>query len=240
MNKCYRCKETKPIEEMSPTKGFCKPCKKAYAKEYNLKNRERILDYSRAYNKENKELLKERAKNTVRKKQPAEVRKAYRDKNKEKIRLARKEYNSRPEVIEQTKLYKKEYAEKLKKLKPPKVKKEKVVKVKPPVKTLEEKRAWKRAYKKHRKATDVNYRVRVNLSKRLYYALGRNYVKSASTIQLLGCDVRFLKSHLEKKFLPTMTWDNYGTLWHIDHILPCASFDLSDHEQQNKVFIIGN
>jgi DNA/RNA endonuclease G (NUC1) len=32
-----------------------------------------------------------------------------------------------------------------------------------------------------------------------------------------------------------MTWDNYGK-WHIDHILPCASFDLSKKEEQEKCF----
>lgn len=240
MNKCYRCKETKPLEEMSATKGFCKPCKKAYTKEYNLKHRDKIRESRKVYTEQNKELIKQRAQNTVRKKQSPEVCKAYKERNKEKIRLARKEYNSKLEVREKKKLYNRERAEKLRLSKPPKVKKEKVIKVKPPVKTLEERRVWRRDYKKRRMATDISFRIRVNLSKRLYYALGRNYVKSASTIQLLGCNVKFLKSYLESKFLPTMTWDNYGTLWHIDHIIPCASFDLSDSKQQNRCFHYSN
>lgn len=33
-----------------------------------------------------------------------------------------------------------------------------------------------------------------------------------------------------------MTWDNYGKYWHIDHIIPCSSFDLTDIEQQKKCF----
>lgn len=34
-----------------------------------------------------------------------------------------------------------------------------------------------------------------------------------------------------------MTWENYGFYtWHIDHIRPCASFDLSDPEQQKICF----
>ena len=32
-----------------------------------------------------------------------------------------------------------------------------------------------------------------------------------------------------------MSWDNYGD-WHIDHIIPCAAFDLTDIEQQKKCF----
>jgi HNH endonuclease. len=34
-----------------------------------------------------------------------------------------------------------------------------------------------------------------------------------------------------------MSWDNYGRDgWHIDHIRPCASFDLTDPEQQRQCF----
>jgi hypothetical protein len=240
MKKCYKCKETKPLEEMSATKGFCKPCKKAYTKEYNLKNRERMLESSRYYAKENRELIREKVRIYNHTPQRKEARKAYKQKNRERVLLDKKKYNSRPEVKEKKKLYNKKRAEELRLSKPPKVKKEKIVKVKPPVKTLEETRAWRRTYKKHKKATDVNYRMRVNLSKRLYYALDRTNKKSASIIELLGCDIVFLRNHLESKFLPTMTWDNYGTLWHIDHILPCVSFDLSCPEQQNKCFHYSN
>lgn len=34
-----------------------------------------------------------------------------------------------------------------------------------------------------------------------------------------------------------MTWENHKHCgWHLDHIIPCSSFDLSDPEQQNKCF----
>jgi hypothetical protein len=44
---------------------------------------------------------------------------------------------------------------------------------------------------------------------------------------------------LEKKFLPGMNWENYGE-WHIDHIVPCSSFDLSKSEQQKICFNYSN
>ena len=74
-----------------------------------------------------------------------------------------------------------------------------------------------------------------NLRNRLWHAVKKGY-KTSKSLELLGCTIPELKIHLEAKFLPTMTWENYGTLWHIDHITPCASFDLTDPEQQKKCF----
>ncbi|MCI4437669.1 MAG: hypothetical protein JHC33_12755, partial [Ignisphaera sp.] len=75
------------------------------------------------------------------------------------------------------------------------------------------------------------------ISSRIRTALKRNIaLKNTKSIKLLGCDVSFLKLYIESKFLPTMTWENYGKYWHIDHIIPCASFDLSIEEEQKKCF----
>jgi len=63
--------------------------------------------------------------------------------------------------------------------------------------------------------------------------------KAKCTIKLIGCDVKELKSHLEKQFTDGMNWENYGK-WHIDHIIPCASFDLTDPQQQKKYFHYSN
>jgi len=55
--------------------------------------------------------------------------------------------------------------------------------------------------------------------------------KSATTQTLTGCTWEFLVEYLESKFKPGMTWENRSE-WHIDHIIPLASFDLTDPEQQ--------
>lgn len=52
------------------------------------------------------------------------------------------------------------------------------------------------------------------------------------TIQLIGCSLNFLRSHLERQFKRGMTWQNYGSKWHIDHIIPLSKFNLRDPNQQ--------
>lgn len=94
-----------------------------------------------------------------------------------------------------------------------------------------------------RRKTDINFKIRMNLRNRLWYALnGKN--KSKRTIELLGCSIDFLKGYIEAQFKERMTWENYGTgyadkgmqEWHIDHIKECCSFDLSDPKQQEECF----
>jgi hypothetical protein len=63
----------------------------------------------------------------------------------------------------------------------------------------------------------------------------RGHSKSDTTINMLGCTIKEFWIHLEKKFTKGMTRENHGE-WHVDHIIPCASFDLSKPEEQAKCF----
>lgn len=82
---------------------------------------------------------------------------------------------------------------------------------------------------------DPNFKLRRTISTRIWHAL-KGTCKSAKTQQLLGCNSELLKNHLEQKFLKGMTWNNYGKQWHIDHIIPCDSFDLTLPDEQKKCF----
>ena len=89
-------------------------------------------------------------------------------------------------------------------------------------------------YHKFKTLTDPNYKIRKNLRRRIKDALDGK-LKHSKTIELLGCSIESFRKHLEERFQPNMGWHNYGS-WHIDHIRPCASFDLSDTEQQKQCF----
>ena len=83
-----------------------------------------------------------------------------------------------------------------------------------------------------RRDEDPKYRVMMALHCRLYMAVK---VKSGKTLELTGCSKEELVTHLESKFTEGMTWENYGE-WHVDHIRPCASFNLENPEEQKRCF----
>lgn len=97
------------------------------------------------------------------------------------------------------------------------------------------KRSRMRDYLKERRAKDPNFKLLTNSRTRINQALKAN-TKGAGTQALLGMEIREFKIYIQGQFLPGMTWENYGPVWHIDHIRPCDSFDLTDSAQQRECF----
>jgi hypothetical protein len=79
-----------------------------------------------------------------------------------------------------------------------------------------------------------NVRIANNLRRRINLAL-KGKTKYKKTFELIGCNIKQLIKHLESTFKIGMSW-NKRSLIHIDHIRPCASFDLSKPEEQIKCF----
>lgn len=92
--------------------------------------------------------------------------------------------------------------------------------------------------KKKRMEFDINYRMRYKLRRRIANALRHVHAdKHFKTMELIGCTVQEARAHIESLWQPGMNWDNHNTHgWHIDHIMSCAAFDLSDPEQQKRCF----
>jgi len=96
------------------------------------------------------------------------------------------------------------------------------------------------AYQKAKRQIDPAFRIASNyrsfIASHIAKRKGR---KSAKLEALVGCTPKELVLHLEAQFDGGMSWDNYGE-WHIDHIRPCASFDLTDETQQRECFHFSN
>ena len=93
--------------------------------------------------------------------------------------------------------------------------------------------ARNRRYNKHRYQTNLNFRIASTLRARFGRACRDGTRKYTSAVRDLGCTIGELKKYLENQFVPGMTWDSYGLKgWHIDHIRPISSFDLTDPDQQ--------
>lgn len=91
-------------------------------------------------------------------------------------------------------------------------------------------------YGVRRRKSDFNFRILGALRTRLNSAIkSQNVTKQVKTIELIGCSIEELKSHLESLFTEGMSWENYGE-WHVDHKRPCASFDLTKEEEQKLCF----
>lgn len=105
-------------------------------------------------------------------------------------------------------------------------------------------KARRNALIKQRKATDPAFAIARVLRRTLARKLRRSLTtKTANTMDLLGCSIAEFLSHLERQFLPGMTWSNWGrgaNRWQIDHKRPIASFDLTDPDQQRICFHFSN
>lgn len=163
-------------------------------------------------------------------------RRDYRAKNKDKIAADHRAYAERNQehVQRYQRAYKVKNAERLRL-----ARRTETAKVKHRARAMSFYRAHQRelqAKRRERYRKSPEFRLRVLLQSRLIYALrSQSVAKTAGTKELVGCDLSFLRRHIEKQFKPGMTWDNHGE-WHIDHIKPCASFCLLDPGQQRLCF----
>ena len=96
--------------------------------------------------------------------------------------------------------------------------------------TDEQRRESRRRSKRAYYAKSAGYRLQQRLRKRVAKALGGKIAGKLGA-RWFGCSPAELMAHLEAQFTAGMTWENRGE-WHVDHVRPLASFDLSDPEQR--------
>ncbi len=88
-----------------------------------------------------------------------------------------------------------------------------------------------------RRHIDPNYRMICVLRSRLSNAIKmKGTRKMGHTMDLLGCNIGYFKNWIEFQFDDKMNWNNHGTYWHIDHVKPCSSYDLTNEQEQRACF----
>ena len=212
---CSTSKENKTRDKFSyrnDTKKYrnqCICCYKTKKQEYRQNNKTRIKNRDLIYKSKNREYINKQAKEYYTKNKETILNKQKTpDELKKRRMLGRLRRLNNPSVI----IYEKAYSLKNK------------------THLLEH----RNKRNKERYMLDKQYKLRVLLRNRILKAL-KGSQKSDHTIQLLGCSINTLQIHLEKLFQSGMTWSNHGK-WEIDHIRPCASFDLNDPKQQIECF----
>lgn len=83
-----------------------------------------------------------------------------------------------------------------------------------------------RDYAAARRKTDPQFRLRGSITRLVGCFMSRRGHSKAgqSFFTAIGYTLAELCAHIERQFAPGMTWENYGS-WHVDHVLPNASFD---------------
>lgn len=85
---------------------------------------------------------------------------------------------------------------------------------------------------------DVSKKTMDNLKKRYQISFRRWIMgESGGTVApYIGADIGFVREWIASKFLAGMNWNNYGTSWVIDHIVPVRLFDLTNTEDLKLVW----
>jgi hypothetical protein len=214
MRICKMCEIEKDITEYYLNKEgklkslTCIECSKNKFKEYYQNNREKKLKYQSEYIKKNREKIKLSVKKhrEENKEIISKRRKAKYQRNKEEIKKKSREYynDNREKINDKRRGSKKslEYYHKNKESILPK--------------TYE--------YRSNRLKEDNLYRLIHTIRVLIRGSLKRKFTtKSKKTIEILGCSFDEFKSYLESKFDEKMNWENQGTYWHMDHIIPISS-----------------
>ena len=224
MKTCTKCKIEKELTDFHINRArkdglctMCKECLRSYSLNYNHTHgnlKEKKLEYYYTH----KEQQQKKHKDWVTKNRASqlEYKKKYQAKHKKEIHDKRSK-----KYFENPKLY------------------------------LDRKETWRKnnlnkaaAYVTRRYHSETDYRLPIILRARIKAAI-RNNSKKEKTFALLGCTIEFLKSHLQKTAIQNgymeFNINNYsGREYHIDHIIPCDSFDLSNIENQKKCFHYSN
>jgi hypothetical protein len=204
---CSKCQENKPLSDFSKDKHkkdglncYCKLClsekvkqRSEYYSKYRENNRQKNNDYAKSYRKTNCHKRKEWVSNN--KDKLKEINDRYYLKNRKQINERKRNSEKRKEYVKKYRIDNKE--------------------------KIKEKR---KCYFNKRMKNDYLFKMKRDIRSMIGCSFRKKgYRKKSKTFDILGCDFEMLVEHLEKQFDNNMSWNNRGTYWDIDHIIPLSS-----------------
>jgi len=157
----------------------------------------------------------------------------YRENNKESINQKHKEWYAKNKVehLEKSKAYRNQHIDEINLQR-------KEYRNRPEIKELIKKRNTEylpiRKIKiKERRVNDINFKLKEILRSKIHKMIKG---QPTSYQNIIGCDIDFLKRWIEFRFDNNMNWNNLGSYWQIDHILPINIFDLTYENSKNICF----
>ncbi len=89
-------------------------------------------------------------------------------------------------------------------------------------------------YQRQRRSIDPHFKMMHIMRTRMNkFMKGK---KCNTTLKLLDCSKGDFTRWIEYQFSSDMTWENHGTVWHYDHVIPCSLFDHSIDTEQEKCY----
>jgi len=212
--KCIECNEVKDINEFYKNsfcvidgyRNICKLCIQENRKEYQQENKEKVREQQRLQRIKNAEKIKIRDKEYSQTKRGKEVRRRARQKwalnNPDKDKESKRKYSNNN--LDK----KKEYYLK---------NKDNIIKH-----NLEVRR------------NSPHKKLRHNIGNIILIRLKNRHIfkNRKASFDFLPYTVEELAIHIESLWKNGMNWDNYGKLWHIDHIIPDCSFHYTSMEDE--------
>ena len=94
-------------------------------------------------------------------------------------------------------------------------------------------RARKNELARKRRRENPAVKLREKVYGLVHYGLKKGGGVASFTWDALPYTPEQLKEHLESQFDDQMTWENHGTYWHLDHIIPSAALPFSSLDDEN-------
>lgn len=209
---------------MNPTPEDAAEQRRKKNRAYYQANKERLREYSKAYQKERRLRLNALKRASYDEERKA-AKRAYYLANRDRILRAKQDYYLRK--IDSIQAYRAENKDRI----------------------SAQNSRWHRENRDRirQRKRDEGRRRREQPSKRMASTLRRRLnklVKSEGRSQgcgeLLGCSFQQFADHIAGMFAHGMSWENYGRRWHIDHVIPCSAFDLTREAHVRQCFHFTN